>query len=970
MVRSFIKSFNFGCFGQAEANVNWSAIPVNERLQERTRSWFRKLRRVTDNNIHGTGDAYQYGGVTQWSIDGTVSRVAETGVDFRRLGRWVWTRYRGRDGAYMRVVTAYRPNINKHDIGSVWNQQTTYFHGLSPPIIECPREVFDRELQELMATWVADGEHVILGIDANEDVSKNGEGSFSWKMKRLGLIEAITDKHGRGPSTYARGSKPIDGLYVTEGLRGLQCGYSEMLTDHRVLWMKVPYQVAYRYRIPPIPRPFARRLHCSDPRLVHKFNRRYKEICTKEDVFRRTELLFEQAKSGMTDALKEEYEELDRIKLYGCLQAERECRKLKMGEVPWSPTFAKARQKRSFLVKLVKFLDPRTRGRTKWSTVESAAKVAAMGYALRWDLPRAVREKEKMFEQYKEVKKKGAVLRESHLLDLATAAAAKAEVTVQKAILDIQKREETRAEWRQISFALERGGKAAGGVSMVQVVDNDGTVRDVTEQSEMERAISDSVHARNRQASDTPFNCGQLFQDVGPLGISEAAKRILDGSYDIPADVDDITKKYIPLLRKEAATPLMSLDLDQEDYNRCWKDAREGTAAGPSGLHFGHMKAAVQDPELARFHVLMEHIPYVTGYSPKRWQSCVDAMIEKKPGVYLVERLRAIVLFECDANNVFKKLGRDMMKTAEELKLLADEQFGSRKHKSAVEQCFNKRLTYDISRQLRKPMALISNDAKSCYDRIVHAIASLSMQRVGVPTEPIVCMFTTIQQMKHYVRTVYGEAKQYFGGEQAKLFAVPIQGVGQGNGAGPQIWAIVSTPVLQLLRREGFNVFFKFAISDESISFVAYAYVDDADNIVNCIEEEATYYDVLDKMQSSMDHWEGGIRATGGAIAPEKSFWYLVDFVWKNDKWHYASDKEAPGEITVLDTERRRQTLTRLKPSEARQPLGVFVAPDGNEGTQTEVMRSASCQWGGEATMWAAPTAPGGVEIVIRKFLC
>ena len=71
-----------------------------------------------------------------------------------------------------------------------------------------------------------------------------------------------------------------------------------------------------------------------------------------------------------------------------------------------------------------------------------------------------------------------------------------------------------------------------------------------------------------------------------------------------------------------------------------------------------------------------------------------------------------ILLFEADANQNFKKVGRDMMYQAEDLDALAQEQFGSRKMLSSIDQSLNKRLTFN----LMKPGALCSNDAKSCYD--------------------------------------------------------------------------------------------------------------------------------------------------------------------------------------------------------------------------------------------------------------
>ena len=51
---------------------------------------------------------------------------------------------------------------------------------------------------------------------------------------------------------------------------------------------------------------------------------------------------------------------------------------------------------------------------------------------------------------------------------------------------------------------------------------------------------------------------------------------------------------------------------------------------------------------------------------------------------------------------------------------LAPEQYGSQKTLTAIEHALNKWLTFDILRQQRLPAAWCANDAKSCYDWIVH----------------------------------------------------------------------------------------------------------------------------------------------------------------------------------------------------------------------------------------------------------
>ena len=243
-------------------------------------------------------------------------------------------------------------------------------------------------------------------------------------------------------------------------------------------------------------------------------------------------------------------------------------------------------------------------------------------------------------------------------------------------------------------------------------------------------------------------------------------------------------------------------------------------------MHFGTLMASAQSDLIAEFDATMTNIPLISGYSPSRWRQAIDAVLLKKQGLYLVEKLRTIVLFEPDFNWLNKLLGWTMMKFAEDHDQLAPEQYGSRKYHKAIDQVVNKILTFDLLRQLRWPGAVCSNDAKSCYDRIVHAVASLCMQRNRISEPAIVCMFTTIQQLEHTIRTAYGDSAHKYKG---RLWAVPLQGVMQGNGAGPAIWAIISSPVLDMLRKAGFGTFFKTSVTGEDVKFVGYSFVDDTD---------------------------------------------------------------------------------------------------------------------------------------------
>lgn len=64
-----------------------------------------------------------------------------------------------------------------------------------------------------------------------------------------------------------------------------------------------------------------------------------------------------------------------------------------------------------------------------------------------------------------------------------------------------------------------------------------------------------------------------------------------------------------------------------------------------------------------------------------------------------------------------RKIGREVMRKAEELKMILEEQSGSRKHRRSRLTALNKLLVIYISRKIRPPLTITSNDAHNCYDK-------------------------------------------------------------------------------------------------------------------------------------------------------------------------------------------------------------------------------------------------------------
>lgn len=434
----------------------------------------------------------------------------------------------------------------------------------------------------------------------------------------------------------------------------------------------------------------------------------------------------------------------------------------------------------------------------------------------------------------------------------------------------------------------------------VEVTINGQTV-ELTTKEEIEKACVEEHHKKYLQTNNTPPMQPPLKELLGQYANTPFCEEILMGTAEFLPELDEYTIKFLQQLRKPDSVTLNSVPtvIPSAEWAKGWNKMKETTlAAGFTGLHFGHLKACSTDKFLTDFEASISQIAYSSGAVPSAWTNSVICMIKKKAQVDHIESLRSIVLTEADCNFNNKILGKSAMQVAEENQLLAPEQYGSRKGKLSIDHALHKRLSYDIVRQSRTAGALCSNDAKSCFDRIVHTIAILAYRRLGIANPPVESMIRSIQEMKHHFRTSHGDSEICL--EQP--IRVPCyQGILQGNGAAPTTWVLISTPLLNMLREARKGGLFTSPVSKNRSHFVGYAYVDDMDIITtNNHNINLSVDEVMEEMQLAIDIWEGGLSASGGAIVPEKSWVYPINFSFDNKgQWHYQSAEEIGAEFTV-----------------------------------------------------------------------
>ena len=144
--------------------------------------------------------------------------------------------------------------------------------------------------------------------------------------------------------------------------------------------------------------------------------------------------------------------------------------------------------------------------------------------------------------------------------------------------------------------------------------------------------------------------------------------------------------------------------------------------------------------------------------------------------------------------------GKQMLDQARANEIIPPEQY-SEQHTAAEDGSFDKILQSDILRQFRQMMSIVFADAANCYARVHHTIMVMVFLSLVVCVGPIASMLHSIQLMKFFLRTGWGESSEFIGGDVMKI----LHGTCQGNGAAPAAWLVLSLVLVMIYKSLGFG---------------------------------------------------------------------------------------------------------------------------------------------------------------------
>ena len=358
-----------------------------------------------------------------------------------------------------------------------------------------------------------------------------------------------------------------------------------------------------------------------------------------------------------------QYEKLDAIRIQGMVYAERYCRKLKMGGIPWTPELTRIRIGIEVWQLVINRLQG---GAVSARTILRKKKKASMERVnTNVTIAFAGEQITDLFREYKLYLTQKGQKRQDFQHSLAIARSKEGNTTVTTEIKRMQRIEKQRASAQSIR-RMNGTARTSGGLQKVVVEGTDNQTVELVDKKDMESALLEAYAITLTQANNTPCMRSPLKEFLGAYGTSDNSSRIVQGELlhldsGTIDQVDNSTLEVLKYLamkggRSDHFTPK---PLDVVECQQGWKKATERTSSSMRiGTHFGHWKAGYCHDDIAVIHTALANIPFTSGYSPRRWQFGVNSILTKEPGNFKINRLRTILLYEADYNFNNKILGR------------------------------------------------------------------------------------------------------------------------------------------------------------------------------------------------------------------------------------------------------------------------------------------------------------------------
>jgi hypothetical protein len=906
---------------------------------------------------------YKPGGTASIAMGDITGRLSEHGSD--DLGRWSFMKFQGRSGRVVTHITAYQVCVrptNKTGF-TAFHQQEVLLRRKQRTDTN-PRKNFHSDLKRFIQGCQLRNEDIYLAGDFNETLEHSNS-----RMRSLcaecNLVDIWTHLHPEHPdfATYIRGSTRIDyclvSLPLVSAIRsiGYEPFHFRSKTDHRGLYVDFNTDLLFGNETHRLANTPLRGINSKDIKSCETFIEASYSHCSENNLFTNLSTLIQ---SGHRD--DNAIEIFDQLIGAAGAHAEKQCKKKRRPW--WSQELHEHRQWMSMLRRMES-------GFTNGFNLTQAVTARMQEHGFVQDVPQTI------YECRAKIRDATSTLHEiltkarSHRETEQTARAELYDESGRKS----QARIQTEMKHKERAAAMFRTFKAirgqttdSRGITQLEVptswpaagtpIESIGTLPDPKKSSDwrlitLPEEIVYYLLLRNRfhfgQAEGTPFTTAPFRHEIDWEASSATAEMILEGTWTND-ELDDVMQLLMSHCKKVTALDTQPDFITVAEFESKFKIWNERTTTSPSGRHLGYYKAIVkqkwkdsEDPDdveleskrtaLVQAHVHLINYALSHGYALQRWKTVVNIMIFKEPGNHKIHRLRVIHLYEADYNFILGTQWRKLLQQADRAGTIHPGQHGGRPGHEATTLTFMEELKTDIAYSSLKHLINFDNDAASCYDRIIPALAALIGRKYGHHRRVIVVNAKTLKEARFHLKTALGISEEFY----SHCDAYPIYGTGQGSGNSPVIWCFVSSTLFDCHQDQAHGAIFESPDRSESLRITMVGFVDDSTGQVNDFlqDQQPDPKILLERMTHDAQLWSDLLWLSGGLLELSKCSYHFLYFDFQPDGTAVPRAGQVGPALTVQDSQ--SQTPVSI-PSKsvycAHKTLGHYKAPAGNCMTQ------------------------------------
>jgi hypothetical protein len=184
---------------------------------------------------------------------------------------------------------------------------------------------------------------------------------------------------------------------------------------------------------------------------------------------------------------------------------------------------------------------------------------------------------------------------------------------------------------------------------------------------------------------------------------------------------------------------------------------------------------------------------------------------------------------------------------------------------------------FENMRLQRLSGAVLYNDAKACYNRVIENLSNLALMKQGLPLQLARLHSQTFHNIKYYIKHKLGIGSKPHSHRNPN----PIYGVGQGSTDAPSRWGFVCDPLLEIFKEVANDAFIHSPLSDTETNHKIAGFVDDTTTLQ--IQHFTAMMYIILFLQRDTQTWERLLYTSGGKLEIQNCVFAI--FEWTADHW-------------------------------------------------------------------------------------